>query len=174
MRLTSGILGELAAAIKRSLQGSYETDIVVTPVFQPVISPRGQLSSNQIVSSTYQNQTFCATNGTIVTNSGAVAPVMCRLAAGLWELNFSAAYSSNFNTSTGGGQVQLGTEPPSAPFFQDIFNLTSGPTAGGQVALARTIIVSLSDNAQVLIQLAAAGVGQTHALYTQLIASKLL
>jgi hypothetical protein len=175
MNLTSNILGELGRANKQGAPSPYETEIKVPAQIMPVLELRGVLNAFNPGNVTVQQSTFNQSTQFVVTNAIALSTAFCFFASGLWEIDFNATYSSNYNSVVGG------TDAFDVNILNQAGSLSSAiaaggiaVTLGGQLTIHRKLRVFFDDVFKLSIFLNANGATQTHALYLQVMGAHLL
>lgn len=172
MRITSNILGELGAAIKRAIVGPHETEIDVVPSITPVGILRGVLR-NFNGSSVSGLNTFLNTSSANVTNGAAATTQIATLDPGMWELDIVCCYSSNYPTNPTIGGVLTFTQNAGV-LSSNLMNLFCVAAAGGNIVGQAHVTLEVDQSTVIQVTVGNNGVGQSHSLSCSVLASKLL
>lgn len=170
MRITSNILGEMASAVKRSLVGIFETDIIIPPIIQPITELRGVVQLVTTPGGNPVNNTVLVNGSdTITNNAGGSTLNVLVLRPGAWQLDYNVVYSSNYATTPSTGGQILFIKDTIASFLAICFT----HTAGGVIAVQNSMKLNIDTQVTIQTNLFGNGVGQTHGIVACLLASKL-
>lgn len=174
MIITSGILGQVAAAIKRSLSGVFETDITIPPVIQPITELRDNLRVQfTAFQAGLQSSSFHLDFSAIVTNAAQNSTLICTLDVGAWELDITAVYESNYISNAGFQLIGL-LDPSGANIQSNYINMGALLATGGPYSVTRKLKLNLDKPMGFQFVLNTNGAAQSHMALLQLLASKLL
>ena len=172
MNITSNILGELGASVKRSSPGVQETLIAVPPTIIPSAELRNITRQMTVPNNLAMTQSFITSNSLRVT-AGAISTIdLCILDVGFWEVVLRVLYSSNYASATlnqGGIVFVTGL----AAQVATLMSFATG-TVGGTESSAYAFKIMLDFPLTFTTQLTNNAAGQDHLLHTCVIASKLL
>lgn len=168
MRITSNLLGELGAVIKRAVIGPHETEMTVLPTIQPAASLRGIVRFPGAGSVT--GSSFVVFTTVIASNNGPFSQNLVTVTPGLWEFIITAHYSSNYNSSVGAGIVRVsnGASVPSLMSFGS--EIAGGENVTNMMKFQAAIDVNWTFQAFVT----ANAVGQSHNLQVTVIGMELI
>lgn len=171
MNITSNLLGELARANQLSAPSIFETVLEIPRVIQGVIELGNSIDSATIDITKTQNTSFISGIEQSVVNGGLASINVGILAAGIWDIEISATYSSNYSTGIGLGWrlfFLIGT------FSSILINMFTVPALGGSLVTTRRFKITSAQVVTLNPQLAANGAAQAHHAAVNVIARRLL
>lgn len=170
MQITSNVLGDLGQAVPAADTG-YETSLEVPPQVILTIPPR-QISRVVGISINVQQTSFVLEDALVVSNAGASSHTFCIFGNGLWELDITGLYTSNYSTIGGAADLLIQINP--SVLQSSLLRANMGPTTGGAVSFNRKVTINIGSGGFLVIALAANGAGQSHEWYVSMVACKLL